>query len=146
MNKYSCEGEMSQLPPFLTSLPPVSPRFPYEFHFQKRKRGRPPLEKSSRMCKTCGAKSTPEWRRGPCGPHTLCNACGLQFMKHQKKQQKKPENFQIAATSRPSDGPSPREIIYHGNEVEFVAPPGHFTQQMQKLIEMRKQIRSIPEK
>ncbi len=28
-----------------------------------------------RDCLGCGAKDTPEWRRGPLGPRTLCNAC-----------------------------------------------------------------------
>ena len=26
-------------------------------------------------CLGCGATETPEWRRGPMGPRTLCNAC-----------------------------------------------------------------------
>lgn len=26
-------------------------------------------------CLGCGATETPEWRRGPLGPRTLCNAC-----------------------------------------------------------------------
>lgn len=28
-------------------------------------------------CMQCGARSTPEWRRGPHNAKTLCNACGL---------------------------------------------------------------------
>lgn len=32
-------------------------------------------------CLGCGATSTPEWRRGPMGPRTLCNACGLVYAK-----------------------------------------------------------------
>jgi len=34
-----------------------------------------------RSCTSCATKVTPEWRRGPKGPKTLCNACGLQFAK-----------------------------------------------------------------
>mmetsp|Transcript_32635 Transcript_32635/g.81827 ORF Transcript_32635/g.81827 Transcript_32635/m.81827 type:complete len:159 (-) Transcript_32635:365-841(-) len=30
-------------------------------------------------CFVCGAQDTPEWRRGPDGYLTLCNACGLNF-------------------------------------------------------------------
>lgn len=36
--------------------------------------------KASRVetyCQQCGATSTPEWRKGPEGSRTLCNACGL---------------------------------------------------------------------
>lgn len=38
--------------------------------FLQRKRGRPPLEKDSRLCSNCGTSETPEWRKGPLGPHT----------------------------------------------------------------------------
>jgi len=33
------------------------------------------------MCLSCGVKQTPEWRRGPAGAKTLCNACGLHWAK-----------------------------------------------------------------
>jgi len=36
------------------------------------------------VCKECGTNSSPEWRRGPEGPKTLCNACGLLFAKKMK--------------------------------------------------------------
>ncbi|KXS18876.1 hypothetical protein M427DRAFT_53357 [Gonapodya prolifera JEL478] len=39
------------------------------------------------FCHQCGTTSSPEWRRGPDGPKTLCNACGLAFAKKQKKSQ-----------------------------------------------------------
>jgi hypothetical protein len=32
-------------------------------------------EKRPPKCLGCGATETPEWRRGPMGPRTLCNAC-----------------------------------------------------------------------
>lgn len=28
-------------------------------------------------CHSCSIRETPEWRRGPDGARTLCNACGL---------------------------------------------------------------------
>ncbi|KAF8903487.1 hypothetical protein CPB84DRAFT_1746196 [Gymnopilus junonius] len=39
-------------------------------------------------CLGCSATSTPEWRRGPMGPRTLCNACGLVYAKMIKKRVK----------------------------------------------------------
>ncbi|KAI8920032.1 hypothetical protein DFJ77DRAFT_450841 [Powellomyces hirtus] len=33
-----------------------------------------------RRCLHCDGKDTPMWRRGPDGPKTLCNACGVKFM------------------------------------------------------------------
>ncbi|KAF3578171.1 hypothetical protein DY000_02034606 [Brassica cretica] len=32
-----------------------------------------------RMCTHCETTETPQWREGPCGPKTLCNACGIRF-------------------------------------------------------------------
>lgn len=48
------------------------------------------------MCLSCYTTSTPEWRKGPAGPRTLCNACGLLFAKNCRKQK------QDAALSRDS--------------------------------------------
>jgi len=43
-------------------------------------------------CLGCAATSTPEWRRGPMGPRTLCNACGLVYAKMIKKRYKEKAN------------------------------------------------------
>lgn len=32
-----------------------------------------------RRCSHCGVQKTPQWRTGPLGPKTLCNACGVRF-------------------------------------------------------------------
>jgi hypothetical protein len=37
------------------------------------------------ICVTCGRTDSPEWRKGPQGPKTLCNACGLRWAKKVKK-------------------------------------------------------------
>lgn len=42
--------------------------------YRKRQRK---ISKSETCCQQCGATSTPEWRKGPEGSRTLCNACGL---------------------------------------------------------------------
>ncbi|CAH6722137.1 hypothetical protein CLIB1444_08S02718 [[Candida] jaroonii] len=36
-------------------------------------------------CKHCGSENTPEWRRGPEGEKTVCNACGIFYSKLIKK-------------------------------------------------------------
>jgi hypothetical protein len=33
------------------------------------------------VCLNCGCHQTPQWRCGPLGPRTLCNACGVRFKK-----------------------------------------------------------------
>ncbi|WZH40435.1 Cutinase palindrome-binding protein [Fusarium acuminatum] len=37
------------------------------------------------VCTDCGTLDSPEWRKGPQGPKTLCNACGLRWAKREKK-------------------------------------------------------------
>ncbi|KNA21546.1 hypothetical protein SOVF_042210 [Spinacia oleracea] len=32
-----------------------------------------------RKCLHCGSEKTPQWRAGPSGPKTLCNACGVRY-------------------------------------------------------------------
>ncbi|GER35091.1 GATA transcription factor [Striga asiatica] len=32
-----------------------------------------------RRCAHCGVTKTPQWRAGPLGPKTLCNACGVRY-------------------------------------------------------------------
>ncbi|OVA16407.1 zinc finger protein [Macleaya cordata] len=32
-----------------------------------------------RRCTHCLSQRTPQWRAGPLGPKTLCNACGVRF-------------------------------------------------------------------
>ncbi|XP_057856699.2 GATA transcription factor 9-like [Cryptomeria japonica] len=33
----------------------------------------------ARICLHCGVNKTPQWRCGPLGPKTLCNACGVRY-------------------------------------------------------------------
>ncbi|CAK9188413.1 unnamed protein product [Ilex paraguariensis] len=33
----------------------------------------------ARRCTHCASEKTPQWRTGPMGPKTLCNACGVRF-------------------------------------------------------------------
>lgn len=46
---------------------------------------KPPIRQMDVACKHCSTIDTPEWRRGPDGSRTLCNACGLFFSKLVKK-------------------------------------------------------------
>ncbi|KAH7132259.1 hypothetical protein B0J11DRAFT_427731 [Dendryphion nanum] len=41
-------------------------------------------------CHSCNRAETPEWRRGPDGARTLCNACGLHYAKLTRKMGGKP--------------------------------------------------------
>ncbi|CEP17283.1 hypothetical protein [Parasitella parasitica] len=43
---------------------------------------------SQHRCQSCGTESSPEWRRGPTGHKTLCNACGLRYSRSVARQEK----------------------------------------------------------
>ncbi|TFK51995.1 hypothetical protein OE88DRAFT_1734998 [Heliocybe sulcata] len=56
------------------------------------------------MCLGCNATSTPEWRRGPMGPRTLCNACGLVYAKLIKKRSREAARGRGGASGRARQG------------------------------------------
>ncbi|KAH6824157.1 GATA transcription factor 16 [Perilla frutescens var. hirtella] len=44
-----------------------------------------PVVDNNKSCKVCGSINTPLWRKGPDGPQTLCNACGLRHLRTLKR-------------------------------------------------------------
>jgi hypothetical protein len=42
-------------------------------------RGSLEAEGEIRRCTHCASEKTPQWRTGPMGPKTLCNACGVRY-------------------------------------------------------------------
>lgn len=44
--------------------------------------------KIARICTVCGTTETPSWRRGGDGVRTLCNACGLRFLRECRKKER----------------------------------------------------------
>ena len=40
-----------------------------------------PSKRTDVRCEFCGRTESPEWRRGPSGVNTLCNACGIKYSK-----------------------------------------------------------------
>ncbi|KAI3983207.1 hypothetical protein MKX01_039698 [Papaver californicum] len=46
---------------------------------EKKKKIRRPSITSGRKCTHCLSEKTPQWRAGPLGPKTLCNACGVRY-------------------------------------------------------------------
>ncbi|KAL2758083.1 hypothetical protein ACRALDRAFT_2119163 [Sodiomyces alcalophilus JCM 7366] len=64
----------------------------------KKRRGRaaPPGR-----CHSCNRIDTPEWRRGPDGARTLCNACGLHYAKLERKRQLEARQIRPKSPPRP---------------------------------------------
>ncbi|THU88611.1 GATA-domain-containing protein [Dendrothele bispora CBS 962.96] len=52
---------------------------------QKKKKAKKTHPNEQYVCVTCGRTDSPEWRKGPLGPKTLCNACGLRWAKQMRK-------------------------------------------------------------
>jgi hypothetical protein len=45
-----------------------------------------PTEEPPKSCRDCGRTKTNQWRSGPEGMSTLCNACGMRYTRRLKKQ------------------------------------------------------------
>ncbi|XP_022144687.1 GATA transcription factor 9-like [Momordica charantia] len=58
-------------------LSPADPKPPKSSTSKKKEASN--SESSGRKCLHCQAEKTPQWRTGPMGPKTLCNACGVRY-------------------------------------------------------------------
>ncbi|KAI8970055.1 GATA zinc finger-domain-containing protein [Mycotypha africana] len=69
----------------LTNSPPLSVDGVRKEKWKRRKKHK---KVEDYICTDCGTTSSPEWRKGPNGPKTLCNACGLRWAKRNKQIEK----------------------------------------------------------
>ncbi|KAI8336217.1 hypothetical protein BC941DRAFT_503135 [Chlamydoabsidia padenii] len=53
------------------------------------------------QCHSCHTSETPEWRRGPDGARTLCNACGLHYSKLLRKESVTVASYKILTNGSP---------------------------------------------
>uniref|UniRef100_A0A1J3HBQ6 GATA transcription factor n=1 Tax=Noccaea caerulescens TaxID=107243 RepID=A0A1J3HBQ6_NOCCA len=51
-----------------------------------------------RCCSHCGVQKTPQWRMGPLGAKTLCNACGVRFKSGRLLPEYRPANSPTFST------------------------------------------------
>ncbi|ORZ11064.1 hypothetical protein BCR42DRAFT_440660 [Absidia repens] len=71
------------------------------------------------QCHSCHTSETPEWRRGPDGARTLCNACGLHYSKLLRKESVTVASYKLLANGPPisssSDGTNKvdQQLQYH---------------------------------
>ncbi|KAF9946723.1 hypothetical protein BGZ72_011201 [Mortierella alpina] len=88
---------------------------PHQKYRKRAKRTQPPGR-----CLSCDSSDTPEWRRGPDGARTLCNACGLHYaklLKRQNKQQLMPQHMpshssqSLSSKTRPSSRSDQLQVI-----------------------------------
>nr|XP_009400702.1 PREDICTED: GATA transcription factor 6-like [Musa acuminata subsp. malaccensis] len=96
-----------------------------------KKRGRkpkaPPPSSSTasgeRRCSHCGVQKTPQWRAGPLGAKTLCNACGVRFKSGRLLPEYRPACSPTFVSHMHSN--SHRKVLEmrRKKEAELVAPP-----------------------
>ncbi|XP_059311211.1 GATA transcription factor 16-like [Lycium ferocissimum] len=56
-----------------------------------------------KCCSDCKTTKTPLWRSGPCGPKSLCNACGIKYRKKKRTPSKGPEKKKEKLTSNSNE-------------------------------------------
>ncbi|CAI4048407.1 hypothetical protein SKDZ_13G2630 [Saccharomyces kudriavzevii ZP591] len=83
----------------------------------------PDAKKIFEFCFHCGETETPEWRKGPYGTRTLCNACGLFYRKVTKKFGSKSSNL-LLRYRRAVDLANDRRIP------DFITIPNRFIHDM----------------
>ncbi|PSC76646.1 GATA transcription factor 16 [Micractinium conductrix] len=54
-----------------------------------------------KCCTKCGATKTPQWREGPFGPKTLCNACGVKRTRKLRAEQEGAKRRKLSASPVP---------------------------------------------
>jgi hypothetical protein len=79
---YSDLDQHTGDPPFAYGPGSRGPRQPKQYQQQTE-----PGTGKIKACMQCGTTRTPQWREGPYGPKTLCNACGVKRVRAIKAQQ-----------------------------------------------------------
>ncbi|KAF8411724.1 hypothetical protein HHK36_004282 [Tetracentron sinense] len=62
-----------------------------------------------RRCGHCNAEKTPQWRMGPMGPKTLCNACGVRY-----------KSGRLVPEYRPAASPSFNDEMHSNNHKKIM--------------------------
>ncbi|XP_042380960.1 GATA transcription factor 2-like [Zingiber officinale] len=79
-----------------------------------------------RRCSHCASEKTPQWRTGPLGPKTLCNACGVRYKSGRLVQEYRPAASPTFVLSQHSN--SHRKVMELRRQKEMLLV-GHGTQQ-----------------
>lgn len=77
---------------------------------------RPPTAASTigRRCQHCLAEKTPQWRAGPMGPKTLCNACGVRY-----------KSGRLVPEYRPASSPTFSSVLHSNSHRKIVEMRKH---------------------
>ncbi|KAL7081318.1 hypothetical protein ACP275_14G032500 [Erythranthe tilingii] len=75
-----------------------------------------------RRCWHCQADKTPQWRAGPMGPKTLCNACGVRYKSGRLLPEYRPANSPTFSSNLHSN--SHRKVVEMRRQKQAVVVPG----------------------
>ncbi|KAM5579153.1 GATA transcription factor 9-like [Rosa sericea] len=74
-------------------------------------------DSSGRKCLHCASEKTPQWRTGPMGPKTLCNACGVRYKSGRLVPEYRPAASPTFVSARHSN--SHRKVLELRRQKEF---------------------------
>ncbi|KAH9288170.1 hypothetical protein KI387_032287 [Taxus chinensis] len=74
-----------------------------------------------RKCMHCGIQKTPQWRAGPMGPKTLCNACGVRYKSGRLLPEYRPAASPTFSLEKHSN--SHKKVLEMRRHKEFVREP-----------------------
>lgn len=74
-----------------------------------------------KCCTKCGAIKTPQWREGPFGPKTLCNACGVKRTRKLRAEQDGNKRRRLTASpaKQYTTKAAPKPVYSHGKLLFF---------------------------
>ena len=82
---------------------------------EARRKKKPKQDDGDHVCTDCGRVDSPEWRKGPLGPKTLCNACGLRWAKKIKRKGGDPNMAAAGLLAQQGAAAAPAHMMAHGN-------------------------------
>ncbi|XP_051147574.1 GATA transcription factor 9-like [Andrographis paniculata] len=82
-----------------------------------------PSESPGRKCLHCSSEKTPQWRTGPLGPKTLCNACGVRFKSGRLVAEYRPAASPTFVSAKHSN--SHRKVLELRRQKELQQQPQH---------------------
>lgn len=90
---------------------------------------------SGRKCLHCASEKTPQWRTGPLGPKTLCNACGVRFKSGRLVPEYRPAASPTFVSAKHSN--SHRKVVELRRQKDVRASQQQQHQQQHQLINQR---------
>ncbi|KAI8581625.1 hypothetical protein K450DRAFT_232195 [Umbelopsis ramanniana AG] len=73
------------------------------FRYADNSKKKPRAGTEKLRCHSCHSTETPEWRKGPMGPRTLCNACGLIWAKLARKKGQSGDRIKLPREDSPQN-------------------------------------------